>query len=325
MIDLTGLIWIIYIFQKGKMSSLPKCVSALLIFFLLSAPIAASAIRSPDSEKKPGPVFKVKARDGEESPSQQEDFEKLLAEGKRLYLKEMDYEAALLKLKEAENLARTQKQKADVNFYLSLIFYSLWGRGGSENFTEILRNISLIDECIRKIIEFDYYRELDRFLCPPKYVEAFEAVKKEYGVLKIQSSPAGADVMLDDSRVVVGKTPLTVGHREGNVKVTVKIGKREKESALQVRAGQETGSPEYSLKKRSSFFYWVGGAALAGGSAALLLIKKKDAPEPAGTIQVYSVPGGAQVFLDDVNTGQMTNCTLAGISVGNHSVTIAKE
>ena len=115
-----------------------------------------------------GPVVKVKAGVEKYSVSQQEDFEKLMAEGKRLYLEEMDEDQALVKFEEAEKIAQTQEQKADVYFYLSLLYYSLWGKGDIDDLYESINRQTLIAESMRKIIIFDYYRELDKSLCPQR-------------------------------------------------------------------------------------------------------------------------------------------------------------
>ena len=77
------------------MSYPARFISTILILLLILSPLAkAKEVRS-DIENKSGPVVKVKTKNVESSPIQQEDFDKLLAEGKRLYLEEMDNEAAL--------------------------------------------------------------------------------------------------------------------------------------------------------------------------------------------------------------------------------------
>jgi DNA-binding beta-propeller fold protein YncE len=42
-------------------------------------------------------------------------------------------------------------------------------------------------------------------------------------------------------------------------------------------------------------------------------------------LNLRSVPAGAKVFLDDQDTGQMTNCTLPMVMFGNHSIRFEKE
>jgi len=293
-----------------------KVLALSLIFsFLLLTTIEVKPNKvESDSNKEFKPVVRAKEA-GEEIPAAQKDrFERLLEEGKKLFQEEMDPKAALKKFKEAQNLAITRSQKADVYFYLSLIYYATLGGEAEE-----------LAESIRKLIEVDYYRELDKRLCPPGYRGLFQEIKKEYGVLKVQSKPAGADVYLNNSKVPAGKTPLTIGSKAGSVKIRVKKGRKKKKEILRVIAGKETASPILILKGGSSLLLVLGGLVLAGGGAAALLAGKKgngggNGAPVTGNIQVNSTPTGAQVFLDGNNTGQATNCTLTDVSPGSHTV-----
>jgi sugar lactone lactonase YvrE len=297
------------------MSAWLRCfgVLAAACFLAVSSGEAAGKIPTFKSETKP--VVRVKAERNELTRNQQEEFEKLLAEGKRLYLEEMDNEAALKTFLQAEDLAQTREQKAEVFFYLSLIHYAGSRTMGSGEF----------DRTVRRLIELDYYRALDRLLCPPRYLELFTEIKKEYGVLHVQSSPPGAEVYVDGSGDVFGLTPVDIGHKAGSVSLRLKKGKAEKSDTLRVSAGAEASSPVYRLKKRSPFLAIVGGVTLAGGVSALLFFKKKEPVVPKGTIQVNSTPTGAEVFLDAQSTGKITNCTLTDVEVGSHTIEVAKE
>lgn len=273
-----------------------------------------------DAEGEFKPVVRVREGGKGISPAQKDRFEKLISEGKRLFLEEMDYEGALRKFKEAENLAVTRSQKADVCFYLSLAYYAFQEEESTEKSIEMMR----------KLIEIDYYRELDKLLCPPKYLDLFLETKAEYGALRIQSKPSGADVYLDAKRVPEGKTPLTIGYKAGSVDVRVKKGSKEKKDTLTVYAGGETTSPVYKLGGGSSALLILGGVVLAGGvGLALALGKKGDGggtSEPTtGSIQVNSTPTGASVYLDGSNTGRTTNCTLTNVSQGSHSLKLELE
>jgi len=270
------------------------------------------------------PVVKVKQNQEEISESQKKLFKTLIDDGKKLLQEEMDYEGAMNKFKKAQGLAATREQKADALFYLSLAHYATLEDKGQEEF----------NETIRKLIEIDYYRKLDKLLCPPRYIELFQGIKEEYGALRIQSKPAGADVYINESKDSVGKTPVTVGAKAGTVKIRVKKRKQEKRDTLQVAAGKETTSPTYILKGKSSLIYVIGGIVLAGGVGAALLSGGKGngggAPTPSpgpttGSIQVNSNPTGAQVFLDGNDTGKTTSTTLTDISPGNHTVRLVKE
>ena len=294
-----------------------KILAYLLIysFFLLITSEAAPNNVNFDTNKEFKPVVRVKEAQEEISASQKDRFERLIEEGKKLFQEEMDSEGAIRKFKEAQYFAITKAQKADVFFYLSLAYYTTLGEGAEE-----------LAEAIRSLIEIDYYRELDKLLCPPRYIELFQEIKKEYGVLLVQSKPAGADVYLNDNVVSAGKTPLTIGCKAGSVKIRVMKGKKEKTEILRVVAAEKTASSIFVLKGGSSLLLVLGGLALAGGAAVALLGGKKGKPAPAtGSIQVNSTPTGAHVYLDGNDTGRTTDTTLTDVSPGSHTVKLVKE
>ncbi|TET77759.1 MAG: PEGA domain-containing protein, partial [Candidatus Cloacimonadota bacterium] len=291
--------------------------SLIFYFLLLITSEATPDIFDSDSNKGFKPVVRVK-EGREEIPAAQKDrFDKLFEEGKKLYQEEMDYEGAIEKFNEALDLAVTRAQKADVFYHLSLAHYGDLSEKGRKELFEV----------IRKLIEVDYYRELDELLCPPKYIELFEGIKKEYGTLKVQSKPAGADVYLNDATVPVGKTPLTIVSKPGSVKIKIKRGNKVKKDILKVVAGKETASSIYALKGVSALLYVLGGIVLAAGAAAALLLKSKAGEEgqTTGSIQVNSTPQGASIYLDGTDTGETTNSTLSDVSAGSHTVKLVKE
>ncbi|NOR14631.1 MAG: PEGA domain-containing protein, partial [Candidatus Aminicenantes bacterium] len=172
-------------------------------------------------------------------------------------------------------------------------------------------------------------------ICPRRYIERYQEIKREYGALRIVSRPSGADVYLSGSRTSAGKTPLTLGHREGEVKIEVKKGSKTKEDTLRVVAGKETTSPEYILKGKSSMLLIVGGIALAGGLGAALLLgggSKDPGPSPTptptpttGSFQINSNPDGATILLNGNDTGRTTNATLTDLSPGSYVIGLIKE
>ncbi len=300
-----------------------KFLAYSLIFSFLSL-IATEATPNsvssdPDEEFKP--VVRVQEGKDTISDAQKDRFDKLFEEGKKLYQEEMDYEGAIEKFNEALDLAVTRAQKADVFYHLSLAHYGDLSNKGTKE----------LYETIGKLIEVDYYRELDELLCPPKYIELFEGIKKEYGALKVQSKPAGADVYLRDSEIPAGKTPLIIGTKAGSLAIKIKKGKKVKNDILKVVAGKETTSPVYVLKGISTLLYVLGGVVLAAGAGAVLLLKggageEEQAPgTTTGSIQVNSTPQGASISLDGTATGQTTNSTLPDVSTGSHTITLLKE
>ena len=156
-----------------------------------------------------GPVVRCKSGAKTVSSAQQERFQQLLEEGKKLYRDEMDYTGAIQKLNQARNLAVYKEQKAEVNFYLSLALYATLEERGDAEFVAVVKNL----------IEVDYYYEWDESICPSRYLELFQEIKKNFGALKIRSRPAGADVYLNGNRTTAGQTPLTIGAAAGTIKI----------------------------------------------------------------------------------------------------------
>lgn len=294
----------------------------ILLFFFLITSDGWSVKIDHCKENDGKPVVRVK-RGGKKIPAHQvERFEELFAEGKRLMQEEFDYEGAIQKFAEALGYAALIKQKSDVYFYLSLAYYATLEDTNQDKFLDT----------IEKLIEVDYYRELDESLCPRKYMERFQEIKSGYGVMRILSRPSGADVFLNESRSSSGKTPLILGHRAGDVKIEVKKGNKKKEDTVQVKAEQETAPPEYILKGGgSSMLLILGGAAAVGGIALAVLggggggNGGGNGGPTTGSIQVNSSPTGAQIFLDGMNTGKMTNATLTNVSPGSHTIRLVLD
>ena len=299
-------------------------VCALILLFLCSLTVEAWGAYSPYDTKNDGkPVVRVKRAGGNIPAHQVERFEELFTEGKRLLQEEFDYEGAIGKFTEALRYAALKEQRAEVYFYLSLAYYAMPDPQRQEDFVDM----------IKKLIESDYYWELDETVCPRRYIERYQEIKREYGALRILSNPSGADVYLGGSRTSAGKTPLTIGAREGDIEIEIKRGSATKKDSLRVVAGKETTSPEYILKGKSSTLYIVGGLVLAGGLGAALLLgggSEEPGPSPTptpttGSLQINSQPSGATIFLDGSDTGRTTNATLTDLSPGSHAIRLTKE
>ena len=299
---------------------------SILLLFIFSLTVeAGSFFGTNDTKSDRKPVVRVKRAGGRIPAHQIERFEELFTEGKRLLQEEFDYEGAIGKFTEALRYAALKEQKSDVYFYMSLAYYATPDVERQEDFVDVLK----------KLIELDYYRELDETICPRRYIERYQEIKREYGALRILSRPSGADVYLGGSRTSAGKTPLILGQREGEVKIEVKKGSKTKEDTLRVVAGKETTSPEYILKGKSSMLLIVGGIALAGGLGAALLLgggsedpgtSPSPTPTPTtGSFQINSNPDGATILLNGEDTGRTTNATLTDLSPGSYVIGLIKE
>ena len=310
--------------MRQKISKSKGLAFLILLLFIFSVTVEAGSFFGTNVTKSDGkPVVRIKRAGGRIPAHQVERFEELFTEGKRLLQEEFDYEGAIGKFTEALRYAALKEQKSDVYFYLSLAYYATPDVERQENFVDV----------IKKLIELDYYRELDETICPRRYMERYQEIKREYGALRILSRPSGADVYLSGSRTPMGKTPLTLGHREGEVKIEVKKGNKTKEDTLSVVAGKETTSPEYILKGKSSMLLIVGGIALAGGLGAALLLgggNEEPGPSPTptpttGSFQINSNPDGATILLNGNDTGRTTNATITDLSPGSYVIGLIKE
>jgi len=76
-------------------------------------------VSNHNSDKGFKPVVKIKEAGKGISPAQKERFERLIEEGRKLFLEEMGFMGAIKKFNETESLAITREQKADALFYLS--------------------------------------------------------------------------------------------------------------------------------------------------------------------------------------------------------------
>jgi len=297
--------------------------SRILVFSVISALIlmtSAPAFSMNEAEKggeNKGPVVKVRYPGKGFTAAQEKNFTLLMEDGKRLLKEWMDYAAAIDKFKEAEKLATQNRQKSEVYYYLSLAYFASLEEQGTKDFTDT----------IQKLIEVDYYRQLDENECPPQYVAMYNDIKRDFGVLKVLSVPPGADVFFNDGKVSEGKTPLTVGYKAGDIKVRVKKGGKQKKDQLTVLAGQETSSPVYSLEGRSSLIYIIGGALVAGAAGAVLLLAggEEEVVSTTGSLTINSSPSSAQIYMGKItaeDTSQVTPYTFTDIAPGSYTIVL---
>ena len=166
------------------------------IFLISSEAIPGNPCFSPEDKK--GPVVRVKKPGAKISLAQQKLFNDLMAEGKKLLKEWMDYNGAIQKFQEAQTLAFEIDQKSDIYYYLSLAYFATLEERGEAEFIH----------SVEKLIETDYYRELDKNECSPRYLERFQEIRGIYGMVNILSRPSGADVYINNKKSSAGKTPL---------------------------------------------------------------------------------------------------------------------
>ena len=118
--------------NKAPSKSLFILLLFFLFFFILQDSFPLSLATKAENVAKP--VFRAKFTATSYSAAQQSEFDRLLAEGKKLFLEEMDNERALAKFKEAEAVAQTREQTAEIYFYYTLIYYATSRDRGNADF-----------------------------------------------------------------------------------------------------------------------------------------------------------------------------------------------
>jgi len=119
----------------------------------------------------------------------------------------------------------------------------------------------------------------------------------QYGYLMIASEPAGAEVFLNDE--TTGKsTPALLGPLEkGSYPVSLSL------------AGYEAWSKTFTITSADTL----------SNVAALVALK-----QPTGQLSVTSDPAGAEISIDDTETGQTTPARLENLAAGEHRLLIQK-
>jgi hypothetical protein len=267
------------------------------------------------SEKKSDPVVRVKEAGQKISPEYKKKFDGLIEEGKRLFQEKMNYNGAIAAFRKARAFAKLREHKAEALFYLALVLFTAKGD-------------EVLEECrdlIRELIEIDYFRQLDGQLCPPAFFDLAQQIKKDFGVLRILSSPSGADVFVSGQKDSVGKTPLVIGVRKGEVSIEIKKNGKSRKERFTIEAGRTYAPPLYVLKGKSYFLYIAGSVILTSVVIAFIVGRGSGNDLETGRIQVNSNPTEASVYLDGAQTGRITNCLLSDVSAGTHTLSLVKE
>lgn len=123
---------------------------------------------------------------------------------------------------------------------------------------------------------------------------------KFYGVAKVKSTPDGASIYLDNKELNL-MTPavldsILVG--EHNIKL--------------IKPGYQPYVESFKIKE---------GDTLILNS----LLAKEVKPVKYGSIIIKSTPLGASVFLDNINMGLKTPCTIENVEEGSHKIKIVKK
>jgi hypothetical protein len=193
------------------------------------------------------------------------------------------YQKVMKLISEKKELAQTKQELFQTMTSLALTYFTIQENAKAEKQLEDL-------------IQINPNHELDPEFYPPKFLEIFRGVQKNFlGKLIVTSTPAGAEVAIGSSKL--GPTPLTVekvlkgkhalkaelkGYTPVSREITILAGTENKE-ALQLEAFQrviEKSSPPVSIeakkkKKKLSPLIIIGGA-VAVATIAILAAGKKS-------------------------------------------------
>jgi DNA-binding beta-propeller fold protein YncE len=222
------------------------------------------------------------------------DIESRMEKSRQLIRQENKFEEAanslnplVAKTFRVEDLQK-QRQLATEIFLWTGMAYS--GMGDSYAALREIRNMFEVD--------YAYGKAITRNIYDPQIGGLIEQAEKEYlGVIKdyslrISSRPEQARIIVSGEDI--GRTPLI--YRSESPKVLLEIKKDGYETVKDdIFLTQEDTDKEYVLKRLGR------------------------------NLEVKSTPQGANVFLNDEDTGQQTNCVLPFVSFGTHKVRVFKE
>ncbi len=222
------------------------------------------------------------------------DIESRMEESRQLIRQENKFEKAfnslsplIAKTFRVEDLQK-QRQLATEIFLWTGMAYS--GMGDVYAALREIRNMFEVD--------YAYGKEITRNIYDPQIGSLIEQAEKEYlGIikdysLKISSRPEQARIIINGEDI--GRTPLT--YRSESPKVLIEVKKDGYETVKDdIFLTQEDTDKDYVLERLGR------------------------------NLEVKSTPQGANVFFNDEDTGQLTNCVLPYVSFGTHKVRVSKE
>jgi len=228
-----------------------------------------------------------------------------------------EYKEAIIKLFEGLRLAKAREEISEACLYLSLSYYSL---GDTSN---CLANL-------KKLFEVEPRRSVDESYFPSDFMALFNKTKDEVAKQAATKPPEKVEEKKIEEKKAGEKT---AEEKKAEEKKAVKeekpptVEKPKEEEKKPVAVG---GKPtqETQVKKKKFPFLIVAGVVVAAGVLAVLLLKKKTSAPPGpqyGNISITSNPTGAKVYLDGVDQGKTTDCTLTNIPVGSHTLKLELE
>ncbi len=116
---------------------------------------------------------------------------------------------------------------------------------------------------------------------------------------------------------------LIPGNREVQEKLGTCLRKLEEKAGEDKTIVKEGQKKRKKRKKFPILPVLLGVAALV--AIYFIFAKKKERVPETGSINVQSTPGGAAIWLDNQNTGRVTNAVLAAVAPGSHTLKLVKD
>lgn len=186
-----------------------------------------------------------------------------------------------------EDVKKQRELAAELFFWLGLAYSS-----AGKDFFALIEIKNMYE------VQHSYAKEITRNIVDPKVISLIQQAEKEYlGLiteysLEISTAPEGIDVKVNGK--VVGSSPLK--YRSASPKVLIEL---EKEGYFPIK-------DELFLTDLES--------------------KKSYNLESIGRdLRIRSFPSGAKVYLNNKDTGSVTDCTLPFVSFGLHKIKLVKN
>ena len=192
------------------------------------------------------------------------------------------YEQIIVELNKRKELVKTKQKLFSTMVSLALTYFTIQETEKSK--TQLV-----------KLININPNQEIDEEIYPPRFVQIFKDVQKaNLGELKINSTPSGAAVSIDNKSI--GTTPvnkkkfskgeyvISMAKKGYNIltqKAVVNPGSTNTINVTLIKAGQKKVIEKEGIKKKKrkkvSPVLLIGGL-VAIGAILLLVLKKKDEP-----------------------------------------------
>ncbi len=223
-----------------------------------------------------------------------QEIESRMGQSRQLIRQQSDYEKAIESLDpliaqafRVEDHQRQRKIAAEIYLWMGLAYA---GKGDEYAALQEIRNMFEVDHAFGK--------EITRNIYDPKIGQLVDQAEKEFlGLiieysLRVTTEPNQAEMLVNGK--AVGLTPLLYSSKTSKVSLQLK------------KDGYKAVTDEIFLSQLNNDKHYV-------------------LDRLGRNLEVKSVPPGAKVFLNEQDTGKRTDCVLAYVPFGTHTMRLAKE